>query len=232
MISVFKPWHRLAERLDQRSLRERWIVMVAMLAVTGLLFEVLWLGPQMRVLRSLQEANRTQVDQQHELLVHLQLQRQQVQVNVNTALEAKKQQLLKDLAAQQQLLLASDRNMLSPESVVGLLQALLRSYSGLQTLSLRNLKPEPAVQPPEQEVRIDASVPAQATVLWRHGVELRLRGSYADIVSYLQQLERQRPHLHWQSLRLLNETDAALGHVIVATLVISTLSLETPWLAI
>jgi MSHA biogenesis protein MshJ len=251
MNPLMERWQSLAAQLDQRSVRERALVMVALLAVVWGAFDVAWLGPHNKALSALEASNLDQGRKRVELIAHLQLQRQQLQTPVNEAAARKKQQLFKDLAVQQQSLMAGGRNMLSPDEVVGLLQRLLQSRSGLKTLSLRNLKPEPAVQalPPEianastsaapgsvapasgTSEAATAALPAQTPVLWRHGIELRIRGNYADIVNYLQQLEEQQPRLHWQSLQLDNDTGVGVAHTITATLVISTLSLETPWLA-
>jgi len=248
MNSLVNRWQILSHRLDQRSTRERALVMAATLGLVWCAFDLAWLGPHHKALAALEVSNLEQSRQRVELTEHLKLQRQQVQADVNEQTIVKKQQLLKDLAAQQEVLTAGGRNLLSPEQVVGLLQRLLQARSGLQTVSLKNLRPEPAVADPAPESNASpapaaaaqataaaalSAPPAQAPVLWRHRVELRVRGHYADIVSYLQLLEALQPRLRWQSLRLDNDKDTPVGaaHTITATLVISTLSLEPQWLA-
>jgi len=248
MNSLMNRWQIISSSLDQRSTRERALVMAALLGIVWCAFDLAWLGPHNKALAALEASNLEQSRKRVELTEHLKLQRQQVQADVNEQTIVKKQQLLKDLAAQQEVLTAGGRNMLSPEEVVGLLQRLLQARSGLQTVSLKNLKPEPAIADPGPEsnaspaptattqataAAYSSAQPAQAPVLWRHSVELRMRGNYGDIVSYLQLLEAQQPRLRWQSLRLDNDKDTGVGaaHTITATLVISTMSLEPQWLA-
>jgi MSHA biogenesis protein MshJ len=61
--------------------------------------------------------------------------------------------------------------------------------------------------------------------IYRHGVELSVEGSYADLLSYLQALEALPQQLLWGSLELKVEQ---YPHVVL-TLRLYTLSLESAW---
>ena len=213
-------WNALAERLNQRSTRERAILMLLVLGLFWFVFDTLWFHQHQQALQTLQASNQTQAQQLADVNTRLQLQRVLLQADVNASATRKKQQLQDDLAKQQEALLGAGQDLLGRDAVVALLARMLQARPGLETLSLKNLKPAPAV----------ASAPA--TVLWRHPVELKVRGNYADIVKYLQQLEALQPRLHWQSLQLVNDTAPGHAYAVTATLVITTLSLEPQWLAL
>ncbi|MBC7957684.1 MAG: hypothetical protein H7Y33_17680, partial [Cytophagales bacterium] len=73
-----------------------------------------------------------------------------------------------------------------------------------------------------------ASQPAQAsrdTWLYRHGVEVTLRGNYADLLAYLNTLEHLPRRVYWGELKI-NAQDSPS---VVMTLTVYTISLEKTW---
>jgi len=64
--------------------------------------------------------------------------------------------------------------------------------------------------------------------LYRHGVEIRLEGSYGQLQAYLAQLEKMPQHLLWGQLsyRVIDYPKAEM------TLTVYTLSPDRSWLAL
>ncbi|MCR5885811.1 hypothetical protein LRS03_24310 [Rhizobacter sp. J219] len=56
-------------------------------------------------------------------------------------------------------------------------------------------------------------------------MEVTVRGSYPELVGYLQSLERMPRRVYWGELRL----DAQQSPAVVMTLVVYTLSVEKTW---
>ncbi|MFS2021662.1 hypothetical protein ACEN88_34490, partial [Massilia sp. CT11-108] len=63
-------------------------------------------------------------------------------------------------------------------------------------------------------------------LLYRHGVELTVRGSYLDMVDYMQALETLPTQLFWGKAQL----DAEAYPNVRLTLTLYTLSLDPKWM--
>lgn len=77
----------------------------------------------------------------------------------------------------------------------------------------------------------DAKPAAQANPLelvYRHGVEIALQGSYSDMVNYMEALEAMPTQLFWAQAKL----DAVDYPAARLTLVLYTLSLDRKWIAL
>ena len=122
--------------------------------------------------------------------------------------------------------------MVGSDAVVGLLGQVLQARPGLETLSLKNLKPEAVGSGAATQTGGGKAVENLSPVLWRHRVELKVRGSYADTVAYLQHLENLQSRFGWQALSLETDTTTGATHTISSTLTVTTLSLEAKWLGL
>jgi MSHA biogenesis protein MshJ len=129
--------------------------------------------------------------------------------------------------------------LVQPQHMGDLLQSLLREHRGLQLLGLRTL-PVVAMIDPALDLAKGASAghaPAAAGTasasgaadddawLFRHSVEIKIQGSYADMVSYLQDIEGLPRRVHWGGL----EIDARRYPASVMTVTIYTVSLDRTW---
>ena len=76
---------------------------------------------------------------------------------------------------------------------------------------------------------VSRKVPAKApAVLYRHGVEIVLRGNYLDMVNYMDAVEAMPSHVFWGKLNMQVEQypNATLS------LTLYTLSLDEKWIAL
>ncbi|WOB09554.1 type II secretion system protein GspM [Piscinibacter gummiphilus] len=120
------------------------------------------------------------------------------------------------------------------------LSGLLQAQRGLQLVGLRTLPVtsvtelvdggKPASPAAAATAATAASAPAADAAtpdgwLYRHGVEITVRGSYPELVAYLQTLERMPRRVYWGELKL----DAQQSPAVVMTLVVYTLSVEKTW---
>lgn len=140
--------------------------------------------------------------------------------------------------------------LVQPQHMGALLQSLLTEHRGLRLLGLRSLPVTPigdtggvkkilAANERTGSTPSTAS-PASATAavatpvagaagddgwLYRHAVEVRVQGSYADMLAYLQSLESLPRRVHWGDL----EIDARKHPANVMTVTLFTVSLEKSW---
>ncbi|MEO8154484.1 MAG: type II secretion system protein GspM [Rhizobacter sp.] len=126
------------------------------------------------------------------------------------------------------------------------LAGLLQAQRGLQLTGLRSLpvtsvadllaaKAAPAGTMASAGVAVAAVPPADSasaatsasrdTWLYRHGVEVTLRGNYADLLAYLNTLEHLPRHVYWGELKINAQDSPA----VVMTLTVYTISLEKTW---
>lgn len=114
------------------------------------------------------------------------------------------------------------------------LSGLLQAQRGLQLVGLRTLPVTSVTELVDNKKPAApgaaASAPATDAAtpdgwLYRHGVEITVRGSYPELVAYLQTLERMPRRVYWGELKL----DAQQSPAVVMTLVVYTLSVEKTW---
>ena len=114
------------------------------------------------------------------------------------------------------------------------LSGLLQAQRGLQLVGLRTLPVTSVTELADGKKPVAlgaaASAPAADTAtpdgwLYRHGVEITVRGSYPELVAYLQTLERMPRRVYWGELKL----DAQQSPAVVMTLVVYTLSVDKTW---
>jgi MSHA biogenesis protein MshJ len=115
---------------------------------------------------------------------------------------------------------ARGRALVAPERMHAVLKDVVRGQGGVRIVGFKTLAPQPVSLAEGNE----ASLPG----FYRHGFEVVVNGSYADLVAYLERLEALPWNLSWVEARL----DAATRPDLKLTLIIHTLSLEATWLRV
>lgn len=183
-------WKALLARIDDMSLRERAMLFASISLVILLVAYAALLDPVLRKQKSL--IDRVARDQNQINDIRGQIEqivragdakgRHPEQVAVD-ALEGQIAELDRSLAAKQSGLIA-------PERLPALLRDILGRSKGVELESLRLLP----------------GVPVKAgtgeTSLYRHGVELAVKGSYFELLQYLEELEKRSSVLLWGSVEL------------------------------
>jgi MSHA biogenesis protein MshJ len=120
------------------------------------------------------------------------------------------------------------------------LAGLLQAQRGLQLTGLKSLpvtsvadllaaKAAPTGAAPAASASTPSANPATTaprdTWLYRHGVEVTLRGNYNDLLAYLNTLEHLPRHVYWGELKINAQDSPA----VVMTLTVYTISLEKAW---
>lgn len=113
------------------------------------------------------------------------------------------------------------------------LAGLLQAQHGLQLTGLRSLPVSSVadlVAAKAAPAASAASSPSDSTTprdtwLYRHGVEVTLRGNYSDLHNYLKTLEQLPRRVYWGELKINAQDSPA----VVMTLTVYTISLEKTW---
>jgi MSHA biogenesis protein MshJ len=233
---------RLAARIDALSLRERVMLFAATAALYVFLMHFIGLGPMF----AKQDLLRAQIVQQQNNLEGLD---NEISEKVRAAQvdpDAPARERIAAVHAQTEALAVSLRAMqnglVPPERMAPLVEAILRANGRLQLASMRTLPVEPvygSAKPAAAASTASAAADAAtavvagaqaatkpAALLYRHGVEVTVRGNYLDMIGYMAALESMPTQLFWGSARLETETWPTSR----LTLTLYTLSLDAKWM--
>jgi MSHA biogenesis protein MshJ len=229
-----QQWLRFAARVDALSQRERMSSFAAAACSLAFIANLAVIGPLLRK----QDLLHSQVVQQQnniaginaEILQKLQAAEADPDAPVRARLAATRE----ESARLGESLRAMQQGLVAPERVAPLLEAILRANGRLKMVSVRTLAVEPlsgigAKQGAgEGNAAAAASVKpsAQRELLFRHGVELTVRGSYLDMVDYMTALEALPTQLFWGKAQLEVEEYPSVR----LTLTLYTLSLDEKWM--
>jgi General secretion pathway, M protein. len=235
MTQIGQKWQNLADRVDAMSLRERALIFLAAVLVLITLVNTLLIDPLLKR----QSALSRQIVQTQTQTQALQSQIQALATANNAdpdeALRARLQQLQQDLASADTALLDFQNGLVPPQQMPAMLEDILLRNRALRLVSLKTLPTQNLAAAVEEAVAqaADGETPpsrpaAPQAGVYRHGVEITLQGSYADLLRYLAAMESSPYRMFWGKAALKADTYPKA----TLTLTLYTLSLDKAWLAI
>lgn len=219
----------LQRQFDERAMRERLMIIAAVLAIVAWAADTLLLTPAF--------AHWKEQHQQVRGLQQAAVQVRQERAERETQSRALQQQLLQDLSAWRKRVQESEQNLrqtggeLVPAGdMVAVLKGVLEQTGGLKLRSLQSVPRTEIAGPPAAASAASAAAVAAPDVgrLYRQGVDLEVEGSYDALLSYCQALEALPQHMLWGGMRLKADRHPHL----VLTLRLYTLSPDRNWLVI
>lgn len=217
---------KLVARVDGFSLRERALIFAAAAFLLVSLIDSLFLNPLLQKQRDL----AAQVVQQQEKMKEVQAQITGLlaarQADANSPQRERVRQLRQQLAEGDAYLKARRDKLVPPEKMAEVLEQVLNKNSRLQLVALDTLPVSLLIEP-----AADAAAPQPAATeknIYKHGVQITVRGSYADLLQYLTALEHLPTQMFWgvAKMNVVQHPTAEL------TLTLYTLSLDKTWLQI
>ena len=230
-----QQWQAWSSRFAALAQREKHLVCAAILALILLGGYNVLIGP---VLARTALAEK-KIAQSRADLANLGPQVATLQASLNdpdaatrAAIKQSRQQLA-DLDAE---LGGFDKQLVAPDKMTPLLQALMTGHRGLELVSLKTLPPSPiiAMAPAKDESKPGdktKAVVASSTDsgnIYKHGIEIRLAGNYQDLLAYVSEVEHSPQHL------LLGRMVLAVSKYprVELTLTVYSLSLDRTWLVV
>lgn len=221
-------WNRLKERFDKFNDRERLSVVVAgVVVVVGLGFLLAIDGALSR-----QKVLRDSVARQQTELSQLQAQSAELVRTLSRDPDAASRERIEQLRAElndyDTELRGVQQGLVAPERMVRLLEGMLAGNSPVRLVSLKTL-PVSSLIEPTAAAEGAAPVPAgDKKLVYKHGIELTVEGSYPELVEYQGRLEKLPWRMFWAQSRL----DASDYPRVRLTLTLYTLSLDKAWLVV
>jgi len=215
---------RLQRQFDGRVQRERILLIGVGVALTWMAADRLWITPAFKewsVARVRQTAAQTAVQNLNTEIVARGSAARSAEQQLRAALAQSRERVRQGDAALQ----AFGASLVGAPEMVPMLDRLLGQVGGLRMRSVQSLGRSEVGMPTAA-----ASAPAAsaAGALFRHGVELTVEGSYADVVSYVRAIEAMPQHVLWGGMQLQVEQYPK----VVVTLRLYTLSPDRGWLEI
>jgi len=230
-MSTFRQqWQALAVRFDARMPRERALLATALVGGTVLLGNLLVIDPALLRARQSARAAEQQQTEAQSLAAQAGTLKALLQADPDAARKAEIATRQRELTAVEAELKALEGDFVPPAQMNALLEQLLASHPRLRLVSLKSLPPVNLAAPPAASAApaAPAQPPADELGLYRHGVEVRIEGSYADLHAWLAQVEAAQQKLLWGDVRF-----SVVDHPrSLLTATVYTLSTDKAWLAI
>lgn len=225
-----QQWEKISAKLEAMSLRERGLIFAALAVMMLSLLNTLLLDP----LLARQKVLRSQLAQQQKMISAVQSQisamQQENSAGAKSPLNIQLQQLRQEIADGNMFLQSRRERLVQPEKMAVHLRQILNKNNMLQLVSLRTLAATPLIEKPGVAGNEQAPVSASAVEkeIFKHGVELTLRGNYLDLLQYLDALEKLPQQMYWAKAQM----DVVQYPTAELTLTLYTLSMDKTWLQI
>ncbi len=225
MKAFLARWKVLNDRYVALSRRERLLLAAALVFGPLFIANTLLIEPLSVRKRSMNSSLAAQRSSQAELQGQVASLQQQAKLDPDAAKRAEQGRLQAEQGSLDGQIRTFSDSLVHPSEMNALLEGLLVRQSGLRLLGLKTLAPQsilpalPAAEPGKAQKK-------PAFDLYRHGVELRIEGTYGELQTYLSHLEKLPSRLLWGQLdyRVLDYPKAEVR------LTVYTLSNESTWL--
>jgi MSHA biogenesis protein MshJ len=253
---LLQQWIKLSTKLDAMTLRERAMVFSAVVAALLFLIYTLSAEPLLNKQKLLRQQIKQQQNQIAGIDMEIVAKAQGFKVDPDAGIRAQLADVRREIDTTSTSLMAVQKGLVAPDKIAPLLEHLLRGNGKLKLISMKTLpvaglnEAAMPAQPAQQAVgptspsaahaavlAAAAAAPAPAAagqpapakpreLLYRHGVEIVVQGSYLDMISYMAALEALPTQLFWGKASL----DAQQYPNSRLTLTLYTLSLDQKWM--
>jgi MSHA biogenesis protein MshJ len=219
-------WEKIVAKIDGLSVRERAMIFFAAAIVLVSLINSLLLEP----LLLKQKKASAQVVQQQEKMKEVQAQiaalLQAKQADANSPQRERIRELRQKIAEGDAYLKERRDKLVPPEKMAQLLEQVLNKNGRLQLVALNTL-PVSLLIEPVGDAPV-AKLIGEEQQIYKHGVQITVRGDYADLLQYLTALEKLPTQMFWgvAKMGVIQHPTAEL------TLTLYTLSLDKTWLQV
>lgn len=236
-----RRWLQFKTRVEALQPRERIMALGAVVVVLVFLANALVFNPLARTEATLRSTLVTQQATVDGVAADIEGKARAYGNDPNEALRKRLGELRAETARMSADLRTMQKGLVPAERIAPLLESILRANGRLKLVSMKTLPvttladgsapgaAAPAPNAPAAPAPQNAAPPVAVKspdLLYRHGVELTVRGSYLDMVDYMQALETLPTQLFWGKAQL----DAEAYPNVRLTLTLYTLSLDPKWM--
>lgn len=222
-------WERYAVQFNARNSRERALIFVMVLVVVWALLSVLLLDPMLAKKKRLTQ----EVTQQQTQMQKLQAQVENIlsggQVDPDAATRARLVALSQKLEQSRAALQSVQQSLVPADKMARLLEDVLTQNRNLKLVSVKTLPVSGLLEVPADAVspKTEEKKPA-GPAIYKHGVEVAMSGSYAELTQYLDTMEK----LPWRMIWGKAEMRVEEYPLVTLTITLYTLSMDKTWLSV
>lgn len=219
---------KLAQWIDSQSLRERGLILFAIIFSIFLLWEKILLDP----LAAQAEQLKVEVKKQNKTLAQVREQQVQTLTRAGSDPDAK---TLKDIASLQVAMQSLNErlqqmtvNLIEPAKMAGVLEDVLTRETDLKLIRVEALPPKPLGNSESSDEGDDKRIKSALPGVYQHTLQIEFQGSYLSTLDYMQELEKLSQQFYWGSVDFTIK-EHPKAHVIIT---IKTLSLNEAWIGV
>ena len=220
---------RLAERIDAASLRERALIFIALLVLVATFMDTLLIDAQVSKEKRLRRDIAARQAEAAALQDKLgQLVRARA-ADPDRALRERLELVRAQTAEVETRILEEQRRFTDPRQMRAVLEEMLARNGRVTLIGMKSLATTLITDSRPEAPRVKRAAEAGASgerSVYRHGIELRVAGSYLDLLAYLKELERLPTQLYWGGAELGSDAYP----VVTLKVTVYTLSLDKSWL--
>lgn len=235
-----RQWLQFVARVEALQPRERIMAFGAVLVVVVYLASTVVFGPLARKEAALKSTLQQQAVTIDGIDADIAAKARAYASDPNDALRKRLGEVRAETARTSEELRTMQKGLVPADRIAPLLETILRANGRLKLVSLKTLPATTLSDAAASAPATPGATPAPAAaapgatpvvvkapdLLYRHGVELTLRGSYLDMVDYMHALETLPTQLFWGKAQL----DAEDYPNVRLTLTLYTLSLDPKWM--
>jgi len=227
-----QQWEKLVEKIDGVSLRERALIFAAVAFILVALTQVLFIDPLLAEQKKLSAKVVQHQEKMKDIQAQIEASLQARRNDAASPLRQRLSQVKRQLADGDAYLQSRRDRLVQPEKMADLLQQVLNKNGQLQLINLQTLPAAPLIEKAAKPEGAGAAPASTAAALdkqvFKHGVQITVRGGYLDLLQYLAALEQLPAKMFWGMSRM-NVVQYPAAEL---TLTLYTLSLDKTWLQI
>ncbi len=221
----------LLARFDALSQRERLLVALTLVALLLFAWWLLVYEAVVPQTRSLQQSSQRAEGELQALRAARDGIRRRLDQGVHREQRARVEALQQELARLRRQLEEGTEDLVSPQEMFALMRQMIDAAPKLRLLELRRSAVDPLFRSDNQDAAATGKTVEEdeaRPTLYRHRMQVRLQGRYADILAWLQQLEGLPWQLMW------NRVELKTGDYpqIEIALTLSTVSASRAWVGL
>lgn len=226
-------WGKFADKVDGMSLRERALIFSAIAFLLVTLVQVLFVDPLLAEQKKLYAKVTQQQEKMKEIRAQIESSLQARKDDANSPSRQRLGQIRQQLADGDAYLQSRRDRLVAPEKMADLLGLVLSKNGKLQLVNLQTMAAAPLIEKAADKPEGAGITAANAAAeldkqVFKHGVQITVRGSYLDLMQYLVTLEQLPTKMFWGAAKM----SVVQYPAVELTLTLYTLSLDKSWLQI
>ena len=201
---MLKYWDQLSARVAKLNLRERAMVLAAALLLTYTAMDTLLVAP-------LQARRKIAMDGYTQKQTEIKTLSESLQTIARGRSEGPNEAARLEASRKKQAALEGDvkelsSRLMAPERMRDVLQQILAGRPRLELIQMKTL-PQSAVGLPGDAQKAAPAAKSgtekePANAIYKHGIQLTVRGNYLDLLAYLKEIESLPVRIYWDKLDL------------------------------